>query len=194
MRVLYYYDIYRSNIDSTVNNEIDYCPYELAAKQMKELMEESQRGKRKESFPHFPTKEFSDQEWQTYCNKAENYIDTHCQILEQNENQIDYQVESNSLIHDNGKILSPDNISLSNLHTKQRSSMRLMLTDFPDLNSKRKNSETDESDSFKDFLRLETEILNGSPSPQSVRSDRKNSVESEKDGSDTQTEERSSPG
>ena len=63
-----------------------------------------------------------------------------------------------------------------------------MLTDIPDL-----NSEKDESDSFKDFLRLEAEILKGSPSPQSVRGDRKNSVESEKDGSDTQTEERSSP-
>ena len=176
------------NIASTVNNEIDYCPYELAAKQMKELMEGSLKGKRMENFPPFPTKEFSDQEWQKYCNDAENYIDSQSQSLEQNENQVDYQVESNSLIYGKGKILSPDNISLSTPHTKEKSSMRLMLTDFPDL-----NSEKDESDSFKDFLRLEAEILKGSPSPQSVRGDRKNSVESEKDGSDTQTEERSSP-
>ena len=155
---------------------------------MKELMGESQKGRRIENFPQFPTKEFSDQEWQKYCNAAENYIDAQSQSLEQNENQIDYQVESNSLIYDCEKILSPDDISSSNPHTKEKSSMRLMLTDFPDL-----NSETDESDSFKDFLRLEAEILKGSPSPQSVRGDRKNSVESEKDGSDNQSDERSSP-
>ena len=56
---------------------------------------------------------------------------------------------------------------------KPKSPMRLMLTDFPDL-----NSEADESDSFKDFLRLEAELL--TPSPKSIRGERKNSVISER--------------
>ena len=108
--------------------------------------------------------------------------------MEQNENQIDYQLECNSLLYDDGHLLTPEGPSSFIQHTKPKSPMKLMLTDFPDL-----NSEADESDSFKDFLRLEEEILKGSPSPNSVRGDRKNSVESEREGSDTQNEDRISP-
>ena len=67
-----------------------------------------------------------------------------------------------------------------------KSPMRLMLTDFPDL-----NSEPDESDSFTDFLRLEAELL--TPSPKSIRGERKNSVISEKSESDYLPENMSSP-
>ena len=70
---------------------------------------------------------------------------------------------------------------------KPKSPMRLMLTDFPDL-----NSEADESDSFKDFLRLEAELL--TPSPKSIRGDRKNSVISERSEFSDLPESLPSPG
>ena len=116
---------------------------------MKELMEESLRTKRKESYPHFPTKEFTDNEWDQYCNSNEPpNSGLPFKSLQQNENQIDYHVESNSLIFgDGGKLLIPSEDDSFVKHTmKPRSPLRLMLTDFPDL-----NSETDESDSFKDI-------------------------------------------
>ena len=189
-------------IDTFQNSDMDYCPYELAARQMKELMEESRKASQQRKFSSFSTKEFSDHEWQNYCNEAKRSTierrDTNpvLQNLEQNENQIDYYVESNSIIYGDGKSrggeplenpVCPGEDFLIMQHTKPKSSMRLMLTDFPDL-----NSETDESDSFKDFLRLEAEMLKGSPSPKSIRGDRKNSVESEKDGNETHNEDNSS--
>ena len=156
---------------------------------MKELMEESLKAKRKDSYPHLPTKEFTDNEWDQYCNANEPpNSGLAFKSLEQNENQIDYQIESNSLIFgDNGKLLIP---SKDDSFVKQtmipKSPMRLMLTDFPDL-----NSEPDESDSFTDFLRLEAELL--TPSPKSIRGERKNSVISEKSESDYLPENMSSP-
>jgi len=46
--------------------DVSYNPYELAAKQMRELMEESLIAKRKGSFSRFSTKEFTDHEWDHY--------------------------------------------------------------------------------------------------------------------------------
>ena len=58
------------------NDVIDYCPYELAAKQLKELMEESLKAKAKQvnAFSKFSTKEFSDKEWNNYCDNPSGQI------------------------------------------------------------------------------------------------------------------------
>ena len=169
--------------------DIGYCPYELAAKQMKELMEESFNPEPIEKIHQTPTKEFSNQEWQEYCNNAvQPFIESYNKNSEQKENQIDYHVESIPTFYSNDDIITPsENPQLMQI-IKPKNSMRLMLSDFPDL-----NSENDESDSFKDFLRLEAEIVKGSPSPTSIPGKRKDSVESEKDDSDIQNEDRTSP-
>ena len=155
---------------------MSYNPYELAAKQMRELMEESLKAKRKDSYPHFTTKEFTDHEWDQYCrDSVTKTSNSSIRNIEQSENQIDYYVESNSLMYGDDENLL--NLTQEDSFVKQtlkpKSPMRLMLTDFPDL-----NSEADESDSFKDFLRLEAELL--TPSPKSIRGERKNSVISER--------------
>ena len=155
---------------------------------MKELMEDSFNSEQNEKFVQHPTKEFSNEEWQEYCNNAQSFTDPIPKNSEQKENQIDYHVESNPTFYSNVETITPSEDSGLMQNIKPKNSMRLMLTDFPDL-----NSENDESDSFKDFLRLEAEILKGSPSPISIHSKRKNSVESEKDDSDIQNEDRTSP-
>ena len=179
---------------TTVENrndfDVSYNPYELAAKQMRELMEESLIAKRKESFSRFSTKEFTDHEWDHYCNNVETqHSHSPNKNLEQNDNEIDCLVESNSMIYgEGGKLLTPPEPDTFLQQTiKPKSPMRLMLTDFPDL-----NSETDESDSFKDFLRLEAELL--TPSPKSIRGDRKNSVISERSEFSDLPESLPSPG
>ena len=168
------------------NDVIDYCPYELAAKQLKELMEESLKAKAKQvnAFSKFSTKEFSDKEWNNYCDEPSGQITPGDENLEQNESQVDYHVESNSMLYVERTQRSFEHDTMQMKSVKPNNSMRLMLTDFPDL-----NSENDESDSFKDFLRLEEEILKGSPSPNSVRSDRKSSMGYSRSNSDIQIKE-----
>ena len=67
------------------NDVIDYCPYELAAKQLKELMEESLKAKSKQvnAFSKFSTKEFSDKEWNNYCDDPSGRITPGDENLEQ---------------------------------------------------------------------------------------------------------------
>ena len=172
------------------NDVIDYCPYELAAKQLKELMEESLKAKAKQvnAFSKFSTKEFSDKEWNNYCDDPSDRITPGDENLEQNERQVDYHVESNSMLYVERTQRSFEHDTMQMKIVKPNNSMRLMLTDFPDL-----NSENDESDSFKDFLRLEEEILKGSPSPNSVRSDRKSSMGYSRSNSDIQIKDNTTP-
>ena len=131
-----------------------------------------------------PNKEYSNEGWQEHYTSAETLTGTTNKNSEQKENQIDYCLEGNSLLYNNGKITT-DSKNTESMHAKPKNSVKLMLTDFPEL-----NSENDESDSFKDFLSLEAEIAKGSPSPESIHSRRKNSVESEKDYSDIQIKDR----
>ena len=164
---------------------MEYCPYEMAAEQMKDLMGDSNNSDINAKLLPIPTRECTNEEWQQYCDKEDEPVYSSNKVSEQKENQIDYQGECNS-IYFNRAETSNELIESSPLQqSTPKNSTRLLLSDFPDL-----NSEKDESDSFKDFLQLEAEMLKGSPSPVNSIKRRLNSLQSDKDENDVQSENR----
>ena len=164
---------------------MEYCPYELAAEQMKDLMGDSANSHNNAKLLSIPTREFTNEEWQQFCDKEDESVYSSDKVSEQKENQIDYHVECNPTYFNNAETSNEIRNSSSVQQSTPKNSTRLMLSDFPDL-----NSEKDESDSFKDFLQLEAEMLKGSPSPVNSIKRRLDSLQSDKDENDVQSENR----
>ena len=146
---------------SVPSKGMEYCPYERAAKQMKELMGDSFNSEVNATIFPTQTKEFTNDEWDQYVVESFNH-QTSCQPEQQKspaqkDNQVEHLTECSPITTATTTGLNSDNNYQTEevIHMEAGSewapgiSQGLKLSDFPKLNQNNGEDEDESQDEFE---------------------------------------------